>query len=340
MSDLKNIGIVRLSALGDVVLLLPTVRMLRRRWPDAQIVWITSQPACEILLDLDDVCLEVIEKPTSLFDYWRLRRYFKVYSFDVLLCMQASFRTNLMYPLIPSMRKIGFDDKRGREGHRWFVNEQIQYRDEHLLDGFAGFARYLGVDDLTVHWNLPINPEHQRFARDQLASGRWVAINPSASKAERNWPVERFLHLIDKIQARWGVGVVLTGGPGVEEMERGKKISANVSVLNLIGKTTPKQLAAVLSLTEVLVAPDTGPVHIAVAQNVPVVGLYAVARPELTGPYGRIEYSVNCYPDAVRTYLKNDMANADWHERVHDKNAMSLITVDAVMHKLADVLDP
>lgn len=326
--------------MGDVVLLLPTVRMLCRCWPDAQITWITSRPASEILQGLDGVRLVVIEKPTSLFDYWRLWRRFKACNFDVLLCMQASFRVNLMYPLIPSMRKIGFDNKRGKDGHRWFVDEQIPYRDEHLLDGFVGFAQHLGAGDLNIHWKLPINPEHQQFARDHLISGRWVAVNPSASKAERNWSVERFLQLIEKIQARWDVGIVLTGGPDVAEIERGKKIAARVNVTNLIGKTTPKQLAAVLSLTEVLVAPDTGPVHVAVAQNVPVVGLFAVARPELTGPYGRMEYSVNCYPDAVKTYLNKDIAKVDWHDRVHDNNAMSLITVDAVMDKLTVVLGP
>ncbi len=339
MIDVRKIGIVRLSALGDVVLLVPTVRMLQSAWPDAQITWITCDPARKILQGLSGVRFEVIEKPASLIEYWRLRRQYSAQHFDILLCMQASLRANLIYPLIPAARKIGFDNKRGKDGHRWFVKEQIAYKDEHLLDGFRGFAHYLGVNDQVLQWNIPINPEDEQFARAQLELGRWVAINPCASKAERDWPVSRFLQLIDKIKAGWNVGIVLTGGPNPREVAIAKNIAVNTEVLNLVGKTTPKQLIAVLARAEVLVAPDTGPVHLAVAQNIPVVGLYAVARPELSGPYDRMEFSVNCYPDAVHTFLHKKFADADWHERVHHKQAMSLITVDAVMEKLACLLD-
>ena len=339
MIDVKSIGIVRLSALGDVVLLVPTVRILQRAWPNARITWITCGPASKILQGLSGVQLEVIDKPASPMDYWRLWRKFRVHRFDILLCMQASLRSNLIYPLIPAIRKIGFDNIRGRDGHRWFVKEQIEYKNEHLLEGFKSFAHYLGVSDEALQWYLPIGPKHDKFARDQLKSGRWIAINPCASKPERNWPIARFLQLIDKIKSNWDVDVVLTGGTNASEVAIAKNIEINADILNLVGKTTPKQLAAVLARAEVLVAPDTGPVHIAVAQNIPVVGLYAVARPELSGPYGCMEFSVNCYPDAVRTYLHKEFAEAGWHERVHHKQAMSLITVDAVMEKLACLLD-
>lgn len=335
---LNKVGIVRLSALGDVVLLVPTVRMLQRTWPAAEITWITCNPASKILDGLSGVRIESIDKPASFKDYWRLWQRFKEDWFDVLLCMQASFRSNLIYPLIPAARKIGFDSKRGKDGHRWFVWEQIDYRDEHLLDGFLGFARYLGAPDGPLDWGLAIDAEHERFADEQLPSGRWIAINPSASKSERNWPVERFLEFVQKVRARWPVNIVLTGGSDHNEEKVAKRIAMDVGVLNLVGKTTPKQLAAILGRVSVLVAPDTGPVHIAISQNTPVVGLYAVARPQLSGPYGQLDFTVNCYPQAVREFLGKDAAEAGWHERVHCRQAMSLISVDAVVQKLARVL--
>ncbi len=335
----KKIGLVRLSALGDVVLLVPTVRVLQRRWPNAEITWITSNPAAMILQDLSGVEIKLIDKPKSPADYWRLWRTFRSYRFDVLLCMQASLRTNFMYPLISATRKIGFDNKRGRDGHRWFVREQIEYREEHLLDGFMGFARHLGVDGCRLEWNLALETKHHDFASENLRGGSWVAINPSASKAERNWSTERIVELVAKIKSQWGVNVVLTGGPDMKEVNVASAIAQRTNVLNLIGKTSPKQLAAVLQRVLVLIAPDTGPVHIAVAQQTPVVGLYAVARPELSGPYGQLNHTVNCYPQAVRELLHQDNSAVDWHVRVHHRKAMALITVDAVMEKLAGILD-
>jgi heptosyltransferase I len=108
--------------------------------------------------------------------------------------------------------------------------------------------------------------------------------------------------------------------------------------LNLCGKTTPKQLAALLSHLEVLIAPDTGAVHIARAMDTPVIGLYAVASPKLTGPYQRMEYCVDRYPQAVRKFLDKDPDPIPWNTRVHHSEAMGLITVGDVMQQLEKLL--
>jgi heptosyltransferase I len=106
----------------------------------------------------------------------------------------------------------------------------------------------------------------------------------------------------------------------------------------LSGKTTPKQLAALLSLVDVLIAPDTGSVHIARAMNTPVIGLYVVASLKLTGPYQRLEYCVDRYPQAVQKFLGKNPDELPWNTRVHHPDAMSLITVDDVMQHLEKVL--
>jgi heptosyltransferase I len=108
--------------------------------------------------------------------------------------------------------------------------------------------------------------------------------------------------------------------------------------LNLSGKTTPKQLAALLSLVDVLIAPDTGSVHIARAMDTPVIGLYAVASPKLTGPYQRMEYCVDRYPQAVLKFLGKNPEQLPWNTRVHNPEAMALITVEDVMQQLEKVL--
>jgi heptosyltransferase I len=135
--------------------------------------------------------------------------------------------------------------------------------------------------------------------------------------------------------------IVLTGGNSPAELALCGKLAsiAPDRTLNLCGKTTPKQLAAILGLVDVLIAPDTGSVHIARAMDTPVIGLYAVASPNLTGPYQRMEYCVDRYPQAVRKYLGKDPEQLPWNTRVHHADAMSLIEVDDVMHQLSRVLE-
>ncbi len=85
-----HICIVRLSAIGDVVLVVPTVRTLQACFPDAQITWITSPLAYSLLQGLSGVDFVVIEKPETLADYWRFQRLMADVPFDVLLAMQTS----------------------------------------------------------------------------------------------------------------------------------------------------------------------------------------------------------------------------------------------------------
>ncbi len=104
-----------------------------------------------------------------------------------------------------------------------------------------------------------------------------------------------------------------------------------------MGKSSLKRLTALLDEVDVLLSPDTGPLHIAQAMGTPVVGLYAVAPPEKTGPYFSQRWVVNKYPLAVKTILKKDPAKVSWHERVHSSNAMKLIEVSEVVSKLDEL---
>ena len=157
MSELtppKSIAFFRLSALGDVVLAIPLIKAIQKQWPDCKITWITSSAVYPLLEGLDCVEFLVIKKPQKIKDYLSLRTLLKEYQFDILLAAQASFRTNLIYPFINAKRKIGFDNGRARDLHSWFVKEQIDPRDEHLAEGFMGFAKKLGIESNELSWAL------------------------------------------------------------------------------------------------------------------------------------------------------------------------------------------
>jgi heptosyltransferase I len=338
----QRICLVRLSALGDVCLAVPLVRTLQHAFPDTQITWVTTAPMLQLLEGLDGVEFVLAQKTSHPMAYLAFYRRMRQRSFDVLLGAQASFRAHFLYPLIRARRKIGFAKSEARDAHYFFVSEHVRGRRAHLLDSFLAFAEVLGATKRIVEWRLPIAASDHAFAEKHLGSGQWVALNPMASKLERNWLPERYAAVVDACVRRWDMNVVLTGGPSLKEREFGRNVLRRTAkpdrVLDLIGQTTPKQLAAILGRAKVLVAPDTGPVHIATAMATPVIGLYAVARPELTGPYRSQHLVVNRFPEAVRTILGKEVDEVSWKTRVKSPQAMELITVDDVLKKLEQAL--
>jgi len=326
--------------------MVPTVRRLQQLFPQAEITWIISQPAYKLLRHLPNINFEVIEKPKSLKSWLQLKRRFKHHHYDVLLAAQASLSSHLVYPLIKANRKIGFDNERARDGHRFFISEQINCRQEHLADGFMQFADILApLSEQSVSPNpikkpLPLTDDDLEWAKQTLAGEKkTIAINPFASKQERNWPLNKTIALMRKLQSQ-GISLVLTGGGSAYEQQCAKEIKNNLNEqpLDLVGKTSLPKLAAILANVDALVSPDSGPIHIAAAMGTPVIGLYAIAPPQLTGPYDQLENVVNKYPQALETLLKLDPETASWHTRVHDAKAMDLISVEEVVDKINAVL--
>jgi heptosyltransferase I len=328
----RRICLVRLSALGDVVLATALVQTLRKNFPAAQLTWITSGMTRELLGGLDGVEFITVPRPMKFGDYLALRRTLRGRDFDVLLAAQASFRANLVHACVPAKRKIGFDARRGRDLHGLFVSERIAYRDEHLAEGFLGFAGALGVapGNNVRQLALPLGATDREAARALVGEGDYFVINPAASKPERNWRAERYAAVAEHIARTWGWRIVLTGGASPAEQALTDAVAAQLKTpaLNLAGRTSLRTLAAVLAGAKGLLAPDTGPVHLAAAVGTPVVGLYAVARSALTGPWPEQRYCVDRYAEAARQFLGT--AQPGWHQRVHDARAMDLITVEDV----------
>jgi len=339
ISPKPRIAIVRFSALGDVVMVSAAVHALQKAIPDAEITWFTSPLTFSLLHRMPNVQFVVVDKPRSLSDYRTFYRRFRDRDFDVVLAMQANLRINLLYPALRAPLKIGFDRTRAREGQWLFCNKRIAFHDNHLVDSFLSFVEVLTGRAVEASWNLPIDDSDLVWANDQLQHlpRPLIAIHPYASKAERNWLPERYAEVIQRAPC----SIVLTGGNSPAELALCEQLAhiAPDRTVNLCGQSSPKQLAAVLDKVDVLIAPDTGAVHIARAMDTPVIGLYAVASPKLTGPYQCTEYCVDRHSQAVRKYLGKDPERLPWNTRVHHPDAMSLIQVDDVLQQLSRVLE-
>lgn len=335
---INSVCIVRLSALGDVLMLVPLVRTIQHALPNAKITWIISRPAYDLVEGMENVEFIVIDKPDSIADYWRFYREFKQRSFDVLLAAQASFRANLLYPLIKAKHKIGFDRLRAKDGHHWFIQQPIQPGNDHTLESFLKFADSMGIEQKHIDWNLPISEEDQAWAKQYTQGDKKILlVNPAASKPERSWLIERYIEVIRYAQQQWRVKVILTGGPGEYDRQLADTILSQVDCEDVVGKTKPKQLLALISQADAMLCPDTGPSHMATAVHTPVVALHAVTSSNVSGPYLYRHLCVDYYPQAVETVLNKTAEENTWGTHAHGTDTMRLIPVDDVIGQLQKV---
>jgi heptosyltransferase I len=340
----KSLCILRLSAIGDITHTLPVLRTLQHYWPETAITWIIGKTEATLVDHINGVEFVVFDKTKGLPAYRELGRLLKGRGFDLLLHMQVSFRASLCSLAVRAPIRLGFDRGRAKNLQWLFTNARIAaIPRQHVLDGFLEFTKALGLEPAILRWNLPIPEAARDFASNQMPDGKkFLAINACTSnriRNFRNWSIDSYAAVIDHAHARHGLHTVLTGGPTTEEKEYAAAISAATRhpVLNLVGKTTLKQLAAVLARAKVVIAPDTGPAHIANVVGTPVIGLFATSNPERTGPYLCRAISVNRYPDAVQAQFGKTPEDIPWGKRVRTPGAMDLITVEEVTGQLDKV---
>ncbi|HKQ31054.1 MAG TPA: glycosyltransferase family 9 protein [Burkholderiales bacterium] len=333
--------LLRLSALGDICHTLPIVRAIQRAWPRTELTWIVGRIEHGLVHDVPGIEFIVFDKSQGLGAYAELRRQLRGRRFDALLHMQVALRASLASLCVASPIRLGFDRARARDFQWLFTNCTIAARPhEHVMDGLFGFAEALGIRERRLAWEIPIPAQAHEFAQQTLGDAPALVISPSASASERNWNTQGYAALADYAEQRYGMHVVLTGGPGAGEREVAHAIveQARGRPLDLVGRTTLKQLLAIFARAKVVVAPDSGPIHMATAVGVPVIGLYACSNPERTGPYVGRELTVNEYPAAALEKYGRPADALSWGIRVRDRNAMNRIRVEQVIAMLDKAL--
>ncbi len=342
----SHIAILRLSALGDVCNLVPTVRALQRRWPKARITWIIGKGEHSLLAGLSGVEFVVYDKSTGLSGMRAIWRALSDTRFDVLLHMQQAIRASVLSLGLKADVRVGFDKARAKDAQHWFTQHQLAPRDKaHVLESFMDFALLLGVEDDRLEWNLAIPSTAFDEARALAGSAPYLVINPCSNarlRNFRNWSVKGYASVIEHAYRHHGLKSVLTGGGSAIEREIGDEIEALCqpgSIINAIGGTSLKGVLALIAEARAVIAPDTGPAHMGNALGTPTLGLYATTNPQRAAPYLWKDFAVNAYPQAVRTYLDKPVEQVSWGQRVRHADAMDLIKTDDVIQKLDALLE-
>ena len=335
ISNPSSICILRLSAIGDVCHAVASVQAIQQRWPQAKITWVIGKVEKMLRDGLPGVEFIIFDKKAGWREYFKLRAQLSDTQFDVLLDMQVALRASGAAFCINAREKWGFDFGRAKEGQWLFTNRKIQPQSEpHVADGFLAFARAMGVaDDHQLEWKMPFGEQDILWQQQQLASvGNYIVITPAASKAERNWSAKNYAAFANYAQSK-GFAVVICGGP--TEMEKQLAIDitrdCNEAPINLVAQTSLKQLLVVLKEAQMVLAPDTGPAHMAVTVGTPVIGLYAHSNPKRTGPYHYLDYVVSCYDQLLTEQTGKSAAQHAWGKRVKGKDLMARISVDEVL---------
>ncbi len=338
LDKINHIAILRLSALGDVCHAMLVVTAIKKRYPNAKITWITSPLEAHIVRHIPDVNVCVYDKKTGIKGMLAIRQKLASISFDVLLHMQWSLRASILSRMVKANTRVGFALSHSREKQHWFVNELApEPRGPHVLDALFSLAEAIDVKELPLKSDITL---------ESLAVNlppKYVVINPSASKQERNWTLAGYQSLIHFFAER-AIPVVLTGSPAQQEVNFANTLLDDpaiekTAVINLVGKTSIAQMMSVIHSSALVISPDTGPAHIATLVGTPVVGLYAHSNPKRTGPYKDLDKVVSVYDELAEQEYGKPSSELAWAARVHDPDAMSDIDLEQVLEKIKPILN-
>jgi heptosyltransferase I len=324
----EKILVVRLSAIGDVVHVLPALRSLRSNFPESKITWLVEDRACDILTDHPDID-EVIVYPRKrwqreilkinkslntisdiLFFYKKLRKE----HYDLVIDFQGNLKSGIINLITGSENTIGF----GKGYCKEFNYLSTQYhaypprKKMHRIEKNLSLLKELGIKSRFQRPRLPVSKtdeEHiSKFIDANINSSiPIIIVHPGTSKfgSYKQWPALNYALLADKILESYDANVIFSWGPG--EIDVVNKIVTNMKHKALVACETKsiKQLIELIRRAGLFIGGDTGPLHIASIMDIPVVGIYGPKDPAIYGPYnGRsivIKKDVPCSPCKKRT---------------------------------------
>ena len=304
-----KIAIVKLSSLGDVIHALPVARALRQAFPAAHLTWVVEAREYAILRghpDLDAVLpvdtrlwRRLIRRPAGARLVWqklgRLQTRIRASRFDVTLDVQGLIKSGLLTAYTGAPLRIGFSPSWcGEWPNCLFTNRHVTPPPEavHVVEQYLAILEPLDVVGATPEFHIPARPEAERRMEEFLGEqgikrhDALVALNPGAGRENKRWPVSHMTALAERLGAEPGVRLLLLWGP--DEIHMARQIRDGLSTKAILAPPTDlDELTALLRRCALLIANDTGPLHLAAALGTPCLGLYGPTPARRNRPYGR-----------------------------------------------------
>lgn len=287
----RNILIIRLGAIGDVIRVLPALHALRERYPEARIDWVVEARSAGILEGHPSLNgLLVFHRSGRLYqdlrEFVALARRIRQGGYDLVVDFHGIFKSALLTAASGAGRRIGFARPRAQEGSWLFLTERVRLpssrlnRIEENLELARAVGARRGVLDVTIAVQPEIQVEVESWFEEKFDSGKMlVAVHAPVDRPEKQWPLEYFAELCDLLLSDGRFEPFLTWGPGQRE------VAAQVAAMSrrspVIAPETPtlKHLAWLLRSADMFIGGDSGPMHLASAMGTPVVAVFGGTDP-------------------------------------------------------------
>jgi lipopolysaccharide heptosyltransferase I len=349
--DAHRICLIKPSALGDVVQTLPVLAALRERFPQASISWVVHRGLAD-LLDGHPALNEIIpfDRHGSWRDWRALLGRLRQSQFDLVFDLQGLLRTGVMTWATRAPVRVGLET--AREGAHLACNCLLPDTGRQV----AAHRRYwrvaeaVGMGHLRPETTVALSSEDRLWAARQLKTLRppLLAVQPGARWETKRYPVEKFAAVVAKAVRVYGFSVAILGSrdeaPLASRLEHLlKRRTPAVRVANFAGKTTLKQLAALLSEATCVLTNDSGPMHLAAGLGTPLVGVFTCTSPMRSGPSGEAHELITADVPCAASYKKSCPHSGSAHmacmhdlESVHVWRALvRLIEKNAVVRRAA-----
>jgi len=315
----RNILIIKPSSLGDIIHGLPVLEALYERYPHHSYYWLANDIYVDIL-SLNPHIKQVISFPRndlkSLGFDQKIKRLCSFYNeiralkIDIAIDLQGLMRSAIISIISGAGIRLSYPVT--REFSRFFYTHRIGFnRGEcHAVKENLSVLQAFGINNPAIKYSL--NTDNSRFV-DKFniwpAKRPVFAFQPGGQWETKRWPHKHFSRLANLLHAQYNALIILIGSP--DEYQLGESIiqeAGGLNIINLMGKTTIYQLPAMLSMVDILIANDSGPLHLAIAVGTRAVGIYGPTDSFRTGVYGdkaaQVKLNLPCQPCMKRSCRK------------------------------------
>jgi len=332
-----SILIILMGSLGDLVRGLCLVSHIKNNLPESRVTWLVEPNWAELVgfhPQIDKMI--VFNRSSNVPAVWNLYKDLAQERFDISLDLQRHFKSGFFSLLSRAKRRVGFNRRNAKEFNWLFNNEQIDYVSDELpkLRHYLKFTEYIGLSEpASLEFgfaSLDFKPIAPSIVAE--VSDPFIAVVMGSSWESKDWFFEGYYGLLKDLLCSEKMQVVLLGDGSqvTSALQLVRKLSAP-GLINLVGKTSLLELAAVLKSVAVAVGPDSGPSHVAAAVGTPYVSLFGPTSPRRTAPYGSENLVVQSSVDCAPCYKKQCPGL--------DRICMRKISVEKVKEKLSEALE-
>ncbi|MBZ0158618.1 MAG: putative lipopolysaccharide heptosyltransferase III [bacterium] len=335
----KRVLVIKLRYLGDVLLSTPVLAGLRSAFPGARLSMLVN-PGTEAMIVTNPHVDEVLiaERAGSPLRQLRFAAALRRRRFDLVLDLTDGDRAAILSRLTGAAIRVGFNREGRWRGRMYTHLVPVQKQPISMIRQHVMALEVLGIPVAPSLPVLRIRPADESAvgaalaAVDILPDERFVAVHPGARWWFKSWPADRFAGLIDYIQGKLGVKVVLLGSVADQEMAGAIMDRVETGCRSLVGRLMLLELAGLLRQATLFVGNDNGPMHMAAAMGAPVIGLFGPADPRVWGPAGPghvvLYKGIDCRPCFPGGCLRGE------------QNCMRLIALDEVVPVVERMLAP